>query len=247
MRRGENLSFANSSICGNLLYSLSAANSLQATKGNPKMPNLDAQLQPLQADAWVRRLTESRKRLAALDPYRPLYHFSSPENYMNDPNGLCQWRGLYHLFYQFRPADVDRVHWGHAVSEDLVRWRDLPVALYPTTERDCFSGQTLMEDDRVIAIYHGTRSGNAVATASDDLLLDWMKHPQQPRHSGRQRFRDWRAWRLPRIRSVHLEGRRRLLLHIRHLQRRRARRGRRGALTTCSAPKTSPSGSILVP
>ena len=144
------------------------------------MHNLDEQLQPIQSDTWVRRLTESRKRLAALDPYRPLYHFSSPENYMNDPNGLCQWRGLYHLFYQFRPADVDRVHWGHAVSEDLVRWRDLPVALYPTTERDCFSGQTLVEDDRVIAIYHGTQSGNAIATASDDLLLDWTKHPNNP-------------------------------------------------------------------
>ena len=148
------------------------------------MPNLDDRLQPLQfdarANAWVQRLTDSRKRLAALDPYRPLYHFSSPENYMNDPNGLCQWRGLYHLFYQFRPADVDRVHWGHAVSEDLVRWRDLPVALYPTTERDCFSGQTLVEDDRVIAIYHGTQSGNAIATASDDLLLEWTKHPNNP-------------------------------------------------------------------
>ena len=144
------------------------------------MPNLDAQLKSLEEDAWVRRLTESRARLAALDPHRPLYHFSSPENYMNDPNGLCQWRGLYHLFYQFRPAGADRVHWGHAVSEDLVRWRDLPVALYPTTERDCFSGQTLVEDDRVIAIYHGTQSGNAIATASDDLLLDWTKHPNNP-------------------------------------------------------------------
>ena len=143
-------------------------------------PNdLDAQLATLDADEWVSRFRDSRRRLAA-DPHRPLYHFASPENYMNDPNGLCQWRGRYHLFYQFKPAGVDRVHWGHAVSADLVRWSDLPVALYPDIERDCFSGQTLVEPDRVIAIYHGTESGNSIATAGDPLLLNWTKHPNNP-------------------------------------------------------------------
>ena len=140
---------------------------------------LDAQLAALNADEWVSRFRESRRRLAA-DPHRPLYHFASPENYMNDPNGLCQWRGRYHLFYQFKPAGVDRVHWGHAVSADLVRWRDLPVALYPDIERDCFSGQAFVEPERVIAIYHGTESGNSIATASDPLLLNWAKHPNNP-------------------------------------------------------------------
>ena len=128
----------------------------------------------------MRRFRESRERLAEADPYRPLYHFSSPENYMNDPNGLCQWRGRYHMFYQFRPTGVDRVHWGHTVSDDLIHWHDLPMALYPDVERDCFSGQTLVEQDRVIAIYHGTQSGNAIATASDPLLLNWQKHPNNP-------------------------------------------------------------------
>jgi beta-fructofuranosidase len=99
---------------------------------------------------------------------------------MNDPNGLCQWKGLYHLFYQFRGDGEDRVHWGHAVSEDLVRWKDLPIALYPDQEHDVFSGQTLVEDDRVIAAYHGTQAGNAIATASDYLLIDWKKNPNNP-------------------------------------------------------------------
>ena len=141
---------------------------------------LDEQLKALEGDETVRRFAESRQRLAAVDPYRPLYHFSSPENYMNDPNGLCQWQGRYHMFYQFRPAGVDRVHWGHTVSDDLIHWRDLPVALYPDVERDCFSGQTLVEPDRVIAMYHGTQSGNAIATASDPLLLNWAKRPNNP-------------------------------------------------------------------
>ena len=140
---------------------------------------LDDQLAALESDAWIQRFRESRKRLAA-DPYRPRYHFSSPENYMNDPNGLCQWRGIYHMFYQFKPAGSDRVHWGHAVSADLARWRDLPIAIYPDAERDCFSGQTLVERDRAIAIYHGTEYGNCVATASDPLLLEWAKHPNNP-------------------------------------------------------------------
>ena len=144
-------------------------------------PNtFDEQLRVIEGDDMVRRFRESRERLAEVDPYRPLYHFSSPENYMNDPNGLCQWQGRYHMFYQFRPTGVDRVHWGHTVSNDLIHWHDLPLALYPDVERDCFSGQTLVEQDRVIAIYHGTQSGNSIATASDPLLLNWEKHPNNP-------------------------------------------------------------------
>lgn len=99
---------------------------------------------------------------------------------MNDPNGLCQWKGRYHLFYQFRPEGAERVHWGHTVSDDAVHWHDLPPALYPDKERDCYSGQTLVEPERVIAIYHGTESGNSIATASDPLLLNWRKHPNNP-------------------------------------------------------------------
>jgi beta-fructofuranosidase len=129
--------------------------------------------------AQLQRFAASREALAA-DPYRPRYHFSPPERVLNDPNGLCRWNGLYHLFYQFPTGDPSRTHWAHAVSEDLVRWKDLPLALYPTTEEKCFSGQTLVERDRVIAIYHGTKSGNAVATAGDPLLLDWEKHPDNP-------------------------------------------------------------------
>jgi len=139
----------------------------------------EAQLRAIETDDEVTRFREARERLAS-DPYRPLYHFSPPENVMNDPNGLCQWRGRYHLFYQFKPTGQGRVHWGHTVSDDLVHWRDLPIALYPDGERDCFSGQTLVERERVIAIYHGTQSGNSIATASDPLLLNWQKHPANP-------------------------------------------------------------------
>lgn len=143
--------------------------------------SLDDQLKAVEDDPEVHESKEARRTFAS-DPHRPLYHFSPPGGHMNDPNGLSQWQGKYHLFYQRRLLvdGVSRVHWGHTFSEDLVHWHDLPLALYPDTEKDCYSGQTLVEQDRVIAIYLGTRSGKAIATASDPLLLNWKKHPKNP-------------------------------------------------------------------
>ena len=140
---------------------------------------LNEQLQAVETDPLLASYRQSRERLAD-DPFRPLYHMSPPEGSMNDPNGLCQWQGRYHLFYQFTPKDSRRWHWGHAVSDDLVHWRDLPPAIYPDEEEHCYSGQTVVESDRVIAMYHGTKSGNCIATAADPLLLNWRKHPDNP-------------------------------------------------------------------
>ncbi|NLF03042.1 MAG: glycoside hydrolase family 32 protein [Anaerolineales bacterium] len=135
-----------------------------------------AQEAQLRADPALARFAESRRRLAA-DPHRPIYHFVSPESMMNDPNGLCRWRGQWHLFYQAFPEGWPngRIYWGHAVSDDLIHWRDLPYAIAPGPEKHCFSGATLVEDDRVIAMYHGVGAGNMVAVASDPLLLNWEK------------------------------------------------------------------------
>jgi beta-fructofuranosidase len=79
------------------------------------------------------RLSHSDEAVAA-DPHRPLFHFLPPANWLNDPNGLIQWQGQYHLFYQYNPNGPfhGTIHWGHAVSADLVTWRDLPIALAPT-------------------------------------------------------------------------------------------------------------------
>ena len=128
----------------------------------------------LRDNPLLRRMTASREAMSG-DPHRPAYHFVSPENRLNDPNGLCFWQGCWHLFYQGYPPEDDRAHWGHAVSDDLVHWRDLPYAIYPDVEERCYSGSTLVEEDRVIAMYHGTQSGNMVAVSSDPLLLNWEK------------------------------------------------------------------------
>ncbi|WP_163538687.1 GH32 C-terminal domain-containing protein [Gracilibacillus sp. YIM 98692] len=67
------------------------------------------------------------------DRHRPQYHFTSPEHWMNEPHAPLYFNGQYHLFYQFNPAGPywGGIHWGHAVSDDLVHWRDLPIALAP--------------------------------------------------------------------------------------------------------------------
>jgi len=85
---------------------------------------LAEQEKELKTSERMLRFAESRQKLAA-DPYRPAYHFVSPESQLNDPNGLCFWQGRWHLFYQAYPPDElpepgdipkRRQHWGHIVS-----------------------------------------------------------------------------------------------------------------------------------
>jgi len=135
---------------------------------------LEEQEEQLKANPLLQRMIKSRAAQAD-DPHRPIYHYVNPEGRLNDPNGLCFWQGRWHLFYQAYPPEDTRQHWGHAVSDDLVHWRDLPLAIYPHPEDKCFSGSTLVEEDRVIAIYHGIAAGTMVAVSSDPLLLNWEK------------------------------------------------------------------------
>ena len=149
---------------------------------------LAEQEKELKTNGQMIRFAESRKKLAA-DRYRPAYHFVSPESQLNDPNGLCFWQGRWHMFYQGyppdefpKPADIPkrRQHWGHAVSDDLVHWRDLPYAIYPGIEQMCFSGSTVVEESQVVAYYLGINAGQMVAISKDPLLLNWEKLGGRP-------------------------------------------------------------------
>lgn len=76
-------------------------------------------------------------------------HIKAPGNWINDPNGFIYYQGTYHLFYQYFPyaPEWGTMHWGHAVSEDLLHWTHLGVALYPTKPYDrngVFSGLSLI-------------------------------------------------------------------------------------------------------
>jgi len=82
-----------------------------------------------------------------LEPYRPQFHFSPEEKWMNDPNGMVYHNGTYHLFYQYHPDDIvwGPMHWGHAVSKDLMHWQHKPIALYPDSLGYIFSGSAVLD------------------------------------------------------------------------------------------------------
>ncbi|MEI8224920.1 MAG: glycoside hydrolase family 32 protein [Bacteroidota bacterium] len=170
-----------------LIAAMTAFLGLQAVNGQGKIPDytskvpkydfantLSEQENQLRTNPLMIRFAESRQRQSA-DRYRPIYHFVSPESTLNDPNGICFWQGNWHLFYQGYPPEDRRQHWGHAVSKDLIHWKDLPYAIYPNPERAVFSGSSLVDGNRVIAMYHGTEVGNMVAVSDDPLLLNWKK------------------------------------------------------------------------
>src|SRR4051794_36623276 len=81
------------------------------------------------------------------EPYRPQYHFSPRRNWTNDPNGLVYFQGEYHLFFQYNPSGDEWGHmsWGHAVSADLLHWRELPVALPEQNGTMIFTGSTVVD------------------------------------------------------------------------------------------------------
>lgn len=94
--------------------------------------------------------------------YRNSFHFCSPGGWINDPNGFGFYGGRYHLFYQHNPNDTKwgSMHWGHAVSEDLLRWSTLPIALAPDRPYDrdgCFSGSAVEDEGRHVLMYTGNR------------------------------------------------------------------------------------------
>ena len=135
---------------------------------------LEEQEEQLKSNPLVLRMMAARTEKAE-DPHRPFYHYVNPEYALSDPNGFCFWQGRWHLFCQAQPPEDIRQHWGHAVSDDLIHWRDLPYALYPGPEDRCYSGTAFVEEDRVIAIYHGIEIGDMVALSRDPLLLNWEK------------------------------------------------------------------------
>ena len=104
---------------------------------------LEEQKEQLRTNPLMARFRKSRKQQLN-DPHFPAYHYVSPENRLNDPNGLCFWKGKWHLFYQGYPPEDPRQHWGHAISDDLIHWKDLPYAIYPDPERACYSGSALV-------------------------------------------------------------------------------------------------------
>ena len=108
----------------------------------------------------MQKVDESRVIKVTNTRYREHFHIQTPAGWLNDPNGLCFFKGYYHVFYQFHPysAEWGPMHWGHVRSKDLVHWENLPVALVPGDPEDsggCFSGSAIVKDNRLYLIYTG--------------------------------------------------------------------------------------------
>lgn len=157
------------------------------------------------------RLDDALLARLATDPHRPRYHFMPPAQWMNDPNGLIHWRGQYHLFYQHNPASAQHadMHWGHAVSADLVHWRHLPIALAPTPggpdQDGVFSGCAVDDNGVPTIVYTGVHRPDqlvCLATAADPTdpdLVAWHKDPGNPVIPATPPGVEWVAYRDPSV------------------------------------------------
>lgn len=103
------------------------------------------------------------------EKYRPQFHFSPQFNWMNDPNGLVYYDGEYHLFYQYHPYGTTwgPMHWGHAVSKNLVHWNHLPIALSPDEHGAIFSGSAVVDWNDTSGFFHGQSGLVAIFTHND--------------------------------------------------------------------------------
>ncbi|SEA36897.1 Sucrose-6-phosphate hydrolase SacC, GH32 family [Arachidicoccus rhizosphaerae] len=146
---------------------------------------------------------------------RPLLHFTPEAHWINDPNGLVYIKGTYHMFYQYYPEAINwgPMHWGHAISRDLIHWQELPIALYPDSLGYIFSGSAVYDQDNtsglgsksrppLVAIFthHDPKRADAgredverqsIAYSLDEGLT-WIKYPGNPvvQNPGVRDFRD---------------------------------------------------------
>ena len=110
--------------------------------------------------------------------HRPQIHFTPKEKWMNDPNGMVYHKGQYHLFYQYYPEDIvwGPMHWGHAVSKDLIHWTHLPIALYPDSLGLIFSGSAVV--DKLNTSGFGSKK-------NPPLVAVYTYHSQEKEKAGR--------------------------------------------------------------
>jgi fructan beta-fructosidase len=134
------------------------------------------------------------------EPLRPMFHFSPGRGLSSDPNGLMYYAGQYHLFFQHNPYGVrwGNPHWGHAVSTDLVHWKELPIALYPRGDDDFpFSGSGVVDHENtfgrgkncrppMVVAFTSTGRGECIAYSEDDGVT-WNELDGNPvvKHTGR--------------------------------------------------------------
>ena len=108
--------------------------------------------------------------------WRPQFHFSVKSGWNNDPNGLVFLDGTYHMFYQYGPLSLhwNNMHWGHAISRDLIHWEELPVAICPHGRANIASGSAVFDERNVSGL--GTEENPPVLLFYSDTADGWTQH-----------------------------------------------------------------------
>ena len=121
--------------------------------------------------------TQAVSETSYTEPHRPQLHFSPPRQWMNDPNGMVYLNGEYHLFYQHNPdSNVwGPMHWGHAVSNDLVTWKQLPIAIFPDKLGTIFSGS---------AVYDEKNTSGLGTAENPPLVAIYTNHSHEKQEAG---------------------------------------------------------------
>lgn len=167
-------------------------------------------------NGFARRLSQ--------DPRRPQFHLLPTRNWMNDPNGPVYFGGKYHMFFQYNPESAvwGNMTWNHAISEDMLHWKNYPVAFTMTPggpdAAGCFSGSAIVDSHggapRVYVVYtgvvkekahetirnEGLKESQCLAWSDDPMLERWSKLskpiiPEPPPGLVVTGFRDPSAWK----------------------------------------------------
>lgn len=157
---------------------------------------------------------DRKKEVVKNGRMRQRYHFMPQTGWLNDPNGLIYFRGKYHFFFQHNPYSGfwNSMYWGHGISEDMLHWEYLPLALAPSESYDdhpkggCFSGSAIEHDGKLFLMYTGTANhgkgyeqtqciaysedgihfkkyeGNPVLSAPEGIPADMFRDPKVWKH-----------------------------------------------------------------
>jgi fructan beta-fructosidase len=108
------------------------------------------------------------------EPHRPRFHFTPKTGWMNDPNGMVYYKGEYHLFYQYYPDSTvwGPMHWGHAVSKNMIQWEHLPIGLYPDSLGYIFSGSAVVDENNTSGFQKGDEKPLVAVFTSHNMAIE---------------------------------------------------------------------------